>query len=145
MAHYAKVLDGKVTNVIVAEASFFNSFIDSEPGEWIQCSFNMRAGVYLDPATGNPADDQSVITGNAARERKNYPGIGWNYDATADMFYDNKPFPSWVLNNSTGIHEAPVDKPADYGTVKYYWDESAYQADTADPKTAGWVQKVGDD
>jgi hypothetical protein len=40
MAHYAKVLDGKVTNVIVAEADFFETFIDTEPGQWIQTSYN---------------------------------------------------------------------------------------------------------
>jgi hypothetical protein len=28
MAHYAKVLDGKVINVIRAEAEFFNTFVD---------------------------------------------------------------------------------------------------------------------
>ena len=36
MAHFAKVVDGKVTQVIVAEPEFFTTFVDSSPGEWIQ-------------------------------------------------------------------------------------------------------------
>ena len=32
MSHYAKVLDGKVVQVIVAEADFFNTFVDTTPG-----------------------------------------------------------------------------------------------------------------
>ena len=35
MAHYAKVSDGLVTQVIVAEAEFFDTFVDSSPGEWV--------------------------------------------------------------------------------------------------------------
>ena len=42
MAHYAKVRDGKVVEVIVAEATFFDTFVDNTPGEWIQTSYNTR-------------------------------------------------------------------------------------------------------
>ena len=38
MSHFAKVVDGKVINVIVAEPEFFNHFVDSSPGQWIQTS-----------------------------------------------------------------------------------------------------------
>ena len=40
MGHYAKVEDNLVTRVIVAEPEFFESFVDSSPGEWLQCSYN---------------------------------------------------------------------------------------------------------
>ena len=33
MAHYAKVVDGIVTNVIVADASYFDTFVDDSYGE----------------------------------------------------------------------------------------------------------------
>ena len=46
MAHYAKVRDNIVTQVIVAEASFFDTFVDTEPGEWIQTSYNTHGGVH---------------------------------------------------------------------------------------------------
>ena len=71
MAHYAKVVDNEVTQVIVAEPEFFDTFVDSSPGTWIKCSYNMRGGVYYDPSTGEPAADQSVIEGDDARERLN--------------------------------------------------------------------------
>ena len=36
MAHFAKVQDGIVTKVIVAEPDFFDTFVDDSPGEWMQ-------------------------------------------------------------------------------------------------------------
>ena len=71
MAHYAKVLDGKVINVIVAEADFFKTFIDDTPGTWIQTSYNTRGGVHYEPNSHTPSSDQSKAL------RKNYAGIGF--------------------------------------------------------------------
>ena len=71
MAHYAKVKNGIVTRVIVAEAEFFDTFIDDSPGKWIKTSYNMIGGVYYDPETNQPSEDQSVIDGDEARKRKN--------------------------------------------------------------------------
>lgn len=138
MAHFAKVLDGIVTDIMVAEQDFMDQFVDTTPGDWIQTSYNMRGGVYYDPETNQPADDQSVITGNAARERKNYAVIGGHYDANLDIFYPEKPFDSWLLNEDTGLWEAPIDKPdLDFNEAyqTWWWDEDAYQADN----TTGWV------
>ena len=119
MAHYAKVVDGKVTNVIVAEAQFFDTFIDDSPGDWIQTSYNTHGGQHLNG--GTPL-------------RKNFANVGGNYDRVNDAFYNNQPFPSWTLNNSTFIWEPPISRPTD-GKV-YSWNESAYQADN----TKGWVE-----
>ena len=47
MAHFAKVLDGKVLNVIVAEQDFIDSYADTVPGEWIQTSYNTAANKHL--------------------------------------------------------------------------------------------------
>ena len=52
MSHYAKVVDGKVTQVIVAEADFFNHFVDTSPGSWIQTSYNTRGNKHYNPTTG---------------------------------------------------------------------------------------------
>ena len=40
LSHYAKVVDGKVVSVIVAEAEFFETFVDSSAGTWIKNSYN---------------------------------------------------------------------------------------------------------
>lgn len=107
MSHFAKVLDGKVVQVIVAEPEFFESFVDSSPGQWIQTSYNTQGNKHL--LGGNPL-------------RGNYAGIGFTYDAKNDVFYSPKPFPSWVLNESTWLWDAPIAKPDN--EKLYLWDES---------------------
>ena len=113
MAHYAKVLDGIVTQVIVAESDFFNTFVDNSPGEWIQTSYNTRGNVHYGP-DGNPD--------NGIALRGNYAGIGFTYDRENDVFYPPKPYDSWILNNETWTWESPVPYPND--GKRYYWDES---------------------
>lgn len=124
MAHYAKVVDGTVVNVIVAEPEFIETLDDAD--KWVKTSYNMSGGVYRDPDTLEPAEDQSVIVGDEARERKNFAGIGWNYDGTG--FFPPKEYASYVLNTDTYLWEAPVPYPDDGND--YIWDES----------TTSWVQ-----
>lgn len=113
MAHYAKVNNSLVEQVIVAEAEFFDTFVDSSPGEWIQTSYNTYGGVHSNG--GTPL-------------RKNYAGIGMTYDSTRDAFYAPQPYPSWVLNETSCIWEAPTAMPDDDNT--YRWDE----------ETTAWVE-----
>jgi hypothetical protein len=112
MAHYAKVVDGIVTQVIVAEPEFFQTFVDSSPGEWLQTSYNTRGGQHPE---GRPL-------------RKNYAGVGYTYDRVRDAFIPPKPFASWVLNEDICLWDAPVAYPDD-GKV-YEWDEA----------TTAWVE-----
>jgi hypothetical protein len=116
MAHYAKVTDGIVTKVIVAEQEFFNTFVDDSPGEWIQTSYNTRGGVHYEPNSNTPSADQSKAL------RKNYAGIGFTYDKDKDAFIPEQPYPSWTLNETTCLWEAPVAYPED-GKV-YIWNEN---------------------
>lgn len=105
MAHYAKVNNGIVEKVIVAEADFFDTFGDSSPGTWIQTSYNTHGNQHPE---GRPL-------------RGNYAGIGYTYDATNDVFYAPKPYPSWTLNESTWLWEAPIAMPTD---GEYTWNET---------------------
>jgi len=127
VSHYAKVQDGVVTQVIVAEPEFFDTFVDNSPGKWIKTSYNIRGGVYYDPTTNEPATDQSVINDDDARLRKNYAGVGFTYDRDRDAFIPPKPYDSWVLNEDTCLYEAPVAYPDDGND--YEWDE----------ETTSWV------
>lgn len=113
MSHFAKVLDGKVTQVIVAEQDFFTTFVDSSPGQWIQCSYNTRANTHYGQ-NGEP--DGGVAL------RGNYAGIGYTYDSVHDVFYAPKPYESWVLNQSTWTWEAPTPMPS--GEGPYQWVEA---------------------
>jgi hypothetical protein len=108
MAHFAKVNNGIVEQVIVAEPEFFNTFVDSSPGEWIQTSYNTHGGVHA--TGGTPL-------------RKNYAGIGYTYDRELDAFIPPKPFASWVLKEDTCFWSAPVAMPID--EKRYQWDEAS--------------------
>ena len=116
MGHYAKVQNGTVRQVIVAEAEFFDTFVDSSPGQWIQTSYNTRGGIHYQPNSNTPSDDQTKAL------RKNYAGIGFTYDAAKDAFIPPQPFASWTLNETTCLWEAPVAYPDD-GNM-YTWDET---------------------
>lgn len=113
MAHFAKVVNGVVDQVIVAEPEFFDTFVDSSPGEWIQTSYNTRGGVHYSPETGEP--DGGVAL------RKNYAGIGFTYDRDKDAFIPPQPYPSWTLNEESCLWEAPVAYPED--EQLYRWNE----------------------
>lgn len=107
MTHFAKVNNGIVEQVIVAEPEFFETFVDTNPGEWIQTSYNTRAGIHL--LGGTPL-------------RKNYAGIGYTYDSQLDAFIPPKPFASWTLNEQTCQWDSPIPYPT---TGDFYvWDEA---------------------
>ena len=53
--------------------------------------------------------------------RKNFAGIGFQYDQTRDAFIEPKPFNSWVLNEDTCRWEAPIPYPQDNN--EYKWNE----------------------
>ena len=116
MAHFAKVNNGIVEQVIVAEPEFFDTFVDSSPGQWIQTSYNTHGGVHANG--GTPL-------------RKNYAGIGYSYDATRDAFIPPKPYASWLLNDDTCLWDAPVAYPTD--GKRYQWDET----------TGAWIEIEG--
>jgi len=59
--------------------------------------------------------------------RKNYAGIGFKYDQTRDAFIAPKPYPSWILNETTCNWESPVVKPDD--GQNYVWNEETQQWD----------------
>jgi len=66
------------------------------------------------------------------RIRKNYASIGGVYDPVRDAFITPKPYPSWVLDETTCRWEAPVPYPND--DHMWLWDEENVQ----------WVQSPFD-
>ena len=106
MGHFAKVVDGKVTQVIVAEPEFFDTFVDSSHGTWLQTSYNTQGNQHPE---GRPL-------------RGNYAGIGYTYDQANDVFYAPQPYPSWALNEATWLWQPPTPYPTD--GKQYRWDEA---------------------
>jgi hypothetical protein len=119
MSYFAKVENGIVTQVIVAEPEFFNTFVDNTPGQWIETFKDVCGGVHYDPTTGNPSKNQTGAL------RKNYAGIGYTYDAELDAFIPPKSIASWVLDKKTCLWSAPIPCPND-GKI-YKWDEENKQ------------------
>ena len=110
MSHFAKVKNGLVTSVVVAEQEFIDT--NALGDGWIQTSYNTHGGVHAN--NGTPL-------------RKNYAGIGYAYDSQRDAFIPPQMYPSWTLNEDTCLWDAPVSRPTD---GKYDWDES----------TTSWVR-----
>ena len=104
MAHFAKVKNGIVKKVIVAEQSFIDTL--PNPQEWVQTSYNTYGGVHK--LGGTPL-------------RKNFAGIGFRYDAELDAFIPPKPYDSWVLDEDICWWQAPIPYPKDDNN--YIWDE----------------------
>jgi hypothetical protein len=53
--------------------------------------------------------------------RKNFAGVGYTYDENRDVFIPPRPYPSWILNETTCQWESPVAYPND--GQSYKWNE----------------------
>ena len=103
--HFAKVENGKVFKVIVAEQDVIDSGIFGHG--WVQTSYNTHGGQHANG--GTPL-------------RKNYAGIGYTYDEQRDAFIPPKPYPSWMLNEDTCLWNCPVAMPTEGGP--FTWNEA---------------------
>jgi hypothetical protein len=118
MAHFAKVENGTVIDVLVVEQDFIDSGALGDPALWIQTSYNTRGGVHYQPNSDVPSEDQSKAL------RANYANVGFTYDAEKDVFYAPQPYPSWTLNQTSFLWEPPIPYPnLDEGVYKG-WNES---------------------
>ena len=111
MSHFAKVENGLVTQVIVAEQDVIDSGLFGKT--WIQTSYNTRGGVHYGQ-DGQP--DGGVAL------RANYAGIGFTYNQPNDVFYAPQPYPSWTISAPTWIWQPPTPHPND--GKNYGWDEA---------------------
>jgi hypothetical protein len=103
MAHFAKVVDGIVEQVIVADTKEWCE--TNLGGTWVQTSYNTHGGVH-------------TLGGTALH--KNYAGTGYTWDGTG--FAAPKPYDSWIFNTETYLWDSPIPMPTD-GKI-YAWDES---------------------
>lgn len=113
MSHFAKVENGIVVSVIVAEQDVIDTGLFGSG--WVQTSYNTYGGVHR--LGGTPM-------------RKNYAGIGYTYDVELDAFYAPQPYPSWALDTDTCRWNAPVSYPTD--NKLYSWNE----------ETTSWIEDV---
>jgi hypothetical protein len=117
MAHYAKLIDNIVVDVITVSNEVVGDYPESDAigrafiaslgieGDWLETSYNNKI-------------------------RKQYAGIGYTYDADADQFVAPQPYPSWTLDDNNDW-QAPTPMP-DNGKM-YEWNEASL----------AWVEVVG--
>jgi hypothetical protein len=117
MAHFAKIENGLVTQVIVVSNADTAS-ADGTEKEYIGAAFCERLF----------GGDWKQTSYNG-KFRKNYAGVGYTYDESRNAFIPPQPFPSWTLVETTCQWTAPVAYPGD-GNM-YSWDET----------TTSWVQQ----
>ena len=122
MAHFAKI---GVGNIVERVEVVSNDIVTTE-----------QAGVdFLNNLYGTR--DVWIQTSYNNNFRKNFAGIGFKYDDFKDAFIAPQPFPSWILNETTCVWNAPIVKPTE---GLYYWNEELYQSDN----TQGWVEVTND-
>jgi hypothetical protein len=125
MAHFAKLGVGNIVekvevvsnDIAITEKAgedFLNNLYKTKD-VWKQTSYNTKGGIHK--LGGTPF-------------RKNYSAIGFKYDQTKDAFIPPKPYPSWVLNETTCLWEAPIAKPTD--GQEYRWNEADQSWDLID-------------
>jgi len=149
MAHFAKIGDtSKVLTVLtldnkdmlnadgVEEEAVGQKYLEKHnnwPAErWIQTSYNTKGGKHYDYKTEELSEDQSKAL------RGNYAGIGYTWDEDNNIFYEEKPEPTWVLNTTTGLWQSPIGEApslseAEKTTHHYEWNEA----------NQSWDKKLG--
>ena len=106
MAHFAKVINGIVTEVNVVDWETLNieGHPWGDPSLWVQTSYNTHGNQHPE---GRPLN-------------RNYAGIGYTWDGTG--FAPPQPFASWIKNSTTYLWEAPTPMPVVEGKM-FKWDE----------------------
>lgn len=128
MAHFAQIDENNiVTRVLVIEQDEIDTGDWGDPASFVQTSYNTHGGVYYTPNSFPPTPDPD----QSKAFRKNYAGIGYIYHPDIDGFSPPKVYPSWILDPTTGLWEAPVPKPPDEDGFVWIWDEDAQE----------WVQE----
>ena len=126
MAHFALLDENSIVTFVTVgrdEDDGKEAELSARTGQvYKQTSYNTRGGVYYTPNTNEPDPDQSKAF------RKNYAGLDYEYRSDIDGFVPPKPYPSWILNETTGLWDAPVPYPND--GKDYIWDED----------TQSWVE-----
>lgn len=111
MAHFAKINDELIVEEVLVVS---NEALDPNDEENSGQEFlaNLVGGAWI----------QTSYNGTI---RKNYAGIGFTYDPDRDAFIEPKPYPSWILDETTCRFVAPIPYPND-GEL-YYWNEDGQE------------------
>lgn len=122
MAHYALLDENNLVTLVITG-------VNEDEKETLPEGFDSWEAYYKDFTGANDVKRTSYNTianshklGGTAF-RGNYAGVGFTYDPTNDVFINEKPYDSWVVDETTWLYKAPKDYPDD--GKGYYWDETA--------------------
>lgn len=143
MAHFAQLDDNNVVTQVIVVSNDDTSDSNGTETESIGVAFCQKL---------LGADTNWKQTSYNGNMRGNYAGIGYTYMSnvatlgvgSTDIFIAQQQYASWTISTTAAQWEPPITQPTltddQIAAGSYYtWDESAYQADTSDPKTAGWT------
>jgi hypothetical protein len=99
---------------------FLRNLYNEPEANWKQTSYNTRNNIH---------------TNGGVPIRGNYAGLGYIYDSIHNVFYSEKPYPSYILNTSKWLWEAPIPKP-EGNFYPVIWDEETLSWIT-DPRFEG--------
>jgi hypothetical protein len=164
MAHFAKISEN---NIVLAVLTLDNVNMLDENGIekeelgqqylqthnnwpahlWIQTSYNTIGGKYYnsDRAKESSFDrtKYDLSLGDQSKAfRGNYAAIGMTWDINKNAFIPQKPYNSWVLNETTFTWESPISKPEQtYTTINgvqypdsFTWNEGTLSWDKTEFK-----------
>ena len=94
--YFAEIENGVVKRVVASTQEFIDSGKLGDPKNWVETSV-----------------DGSI--------RKNYAGVGYNYDSIRDAFIPPRTFTSWILEEDSCLWKAPIPVPQD--GKGYDWNE----------------------
>jgi hypothetical protein len=124
MAHFAEIDENNIVIRVVVvpdeEEHRGHEFLSQDlglGGTWLKTSYNTFMGEHS--LGGTP-------------HRLNYAAPGGIYDPEADAFYHAQPFPSFILDKTTGVWSSPVPKPDDSEEVFYIWNEETISWDAVE-------------
>ncbi len=118
MAHFAKIENNLVAQVVVVHNN--ELLVDGVESE--QKGVNFLQSLYGEDTTW-------VQTSFNKTFRKHFAGIGFSYDANKDAFIPPKPYPSWLLDESTCEWVPPIPSPDAFGDYIYVWNEETLSWD----------------
>jgi hypothetical protein len=121
MGHWAKIDDNNIVQEVLAiKEAELDTGAWGDKSKWIKTSYNTQHGKHFVPKEHQDFADESPDQSKALRYR--YAGVGDVYDATNDVFYQQQPYPSWVLNKTTWEWKAPIACPEEEDK-SYEWNE----------------------
>jgi len=96
MAHFAKLGTGNIVEKVIVVSNDI-AITEQAGSDFINKLYNTR--------------DVWKQTSYNSNIRKNFAGIGYQYDQTRDAFIPPKPFKSWILNEDTCLWQSPIPYP----------------------------------